>query len=51
VLEACRELDVALVAYFSLASRRLPQRSDSMGTEALLTCLAEIARAHDASIS
>ncbi len=51
VLEACRELDVALVAYFPLASGRLTQPSDSMGAKALLTCLAEIARAHDASIS
>ena len=44
VLEACRELDLALVAYFPLAS-------DNMGTKALLTCLADIARAHGASIS
>ena len=51
VLEACRELDVALVAYFPLASGRLTQPSDSMGTKALLTCLADIARTHDASIS
>ena len=51
MLEACRELDVALVAYFPLASGRLTQPSDSMGTKALLTCLADIARAHDASIS
>jgi len=51
VLKACRELDVALVAYFPLASGRLTQLSDSMGTKALLTCLADIARAHDASIS
>jgi aryl-alcohol dehydrogenase-like predicted oxidoreductase len=48
VLEACRELDVALVAYFPLASGRLAQPS---GTKALLTCLTDIARAHDASIS
>src|SRR5256885_10488595 len=51
VLEACRELDVALVAYFPLASGRLTQPSDSVGTKALLTCLADIARAHDAGIS
>ena len=51
VLDACRELDVALVAYFPLASGRLTQPSDGMGTKALLTCLADIARAHDASIS
>ncbi len=36
-----RELDVALVAYFSLASGHLTQPSDSMGTKALLTCLAD----------
>jgi len=30
VLEACCELDVALVAYFPLASGRLTQPSDSM---------------------
>ncbi len=51
VLDACRELDVALIAYFPLASGRLTQPSDSMGAKALLTCLADIARAHDASIS
>src|SRR5438477_11465317 len=51
VLEACRELDVALVAYFPLASGRLTQPSDSMDTKALLTCLADIGRAHDAGVS
>ena len=51
VLEACRELDVALVAYFPLASGRLTQPSDSMDTKELLTSLADIAGAHDASIS
>lgn len=52
VLEACRELDVALVAYFPLASARLTQPSDGMGsTKALLTCLADIGRAHDAGVS
>jgi aryl-alcohol dehydrogenase-like predicted oxidoreductase len=51
VLEACRELDVALVAYFPLASGRLAQPSDGAGTKALLTCLAEITGAHEASIS
>jgi len=51
VLNACRELDVALVAYFPLASGRLTQRSDDSRTKALLTCLADVARAHDASIS
>jgi aryl-alcohol dehydrogenase-like predicted oxidoreductase len=49
VLEACRELDVALVAYFPLASGRLTQ--DSMGTTRLLACLADIARSHDAGIN
>lgn len=51
VLDACRELDVALVAYFPLASGRLAQPSDRTGTKPLLTCLADIARAHEASIS
>ena len=51
VLDACRELDVALVAYFPLASGRLTQASNSMVTKALLMCLADIARAHDVSIS
>jgi aryl-alcohol dehydrogenase-like predicted oxidoreductase len=51
VLEACRELDVALVAYFPLASGRLAQPSDRMDMKALLTCLADIAGAHDTSIS
>jgi aryl-alcohol dehydrogenase-like predicted oxidoreductase len=51
VLEACRELDVALVAYFPLASGRLTQPSDSKRTKELLRCLAKIARAHDTSIS
>jgi len=51
VLDACRELDVALVAYFPLASGRLTQPSDRDRTRALLALLAEIARAHDADIS
>lgn len=51
VLDACRELDVALVAYFPLASGRLTRQSDRNRTQALLTLLADIARAHDASIS
>jgi aryl-alcohol dehydrogenase-like predicted oxidoreductase len=51
VLDACRELDVALVAYFPLASGRLTRPSDRNRTQALLTLLADIARAHDASIS
>src|SRR5215831_7835105 len=50
VLEACRELDVALVAYFPLASGRLTQPADGPN-KALLTCLADIASAHAASIS
>jgi aryl-alcohol dehydrogenase-like predicted oxidoreductase len=51
VLAACRELDVALVAYFPLASGRLTRPSDQARTKTLLTLLAEIAGAHDASIS
>src|SRR6202051_175480 len=51
VLDACRELDVALVAYFPLASGRLTRPPDRNRTQALLTLLADIARAHDASIS
>lgn len=51
VLDACRELDVALVAYFPLASGRLAQPSDTSGANALMTLLAEIARARNASIS
>ncbi len=51
VLDACRELDVALVAYFPLASGRLTQASDHNRSKALLALLADIARTHDASIS
>jgi aryl-alcohol dehydrogenase-like predicted oxidoreductase len=51
VLAACRELDVALVAYFPLASGRLTHPSDHERMGALLTLLAEIATAHDAGIS
>ena len=51
VLDACRELDVALVAYFPLASGRLTQSSDGISTKALLTCLDDIARMHNANIS
>jgi aryl-alcohol dehydrogenase-like predicted oxidoreductase len=51
VLAACRELDVALVAYFPLASGRLTHPSDHKRMGALLTLIAEIATAHDASIS
>jgi aryl-alcohol dehydrogenase-like predicted oxidoreductase len=50
VLAACRELEVALVAYFPLASGQLTRASDHKRTKALLTLLAEIATAHDASI-
>jgi len=51
VLDACRELDVALVAYFPLASGRLTRPSDRDRTRTLLALLAEIAGAHEASIS
>lgn len=51
VLQACRELDVALVAYFPLASGRLTRPPGGGRANALLTCLADIARAHAASIS
>lgn len=45
VLDACRELNVALVAYFPLASGRLVVNSSSMrGNEALQTTLATIAQ-------
>jgi aryl-alcohol dehydrogenase-like predicted oxidoreductase len=51
VLAACHELDVALVAYFPLASGRLTSASDQARTTALMMLLAEIATAHGASIS
>ena len=51
VLEACRELDVALVAYFPLGSGRLAQPPDGTVTNTLLPLLADIARAREASIS
>jgi aryl-alcohol dehydrogenase-like predicted oxidoreductase len=51
VLEACRELDVALVAYFPLASGRMAQPAEQSRTKTLTTLLADIARAHDADIS
>jgi len=51
VLDACRELDVALVAYFPLASGRLAQPSDGGSPKALLKCLGDIARARGASTS
>jgi aryl-alcohol dehydrogenase-like predicted oxidoreductase len=51
VLAACRELDVALVGYFPLASGRLTHPSDHRRIKALLALLAEIAASHHASIS
>jgi aryl-alcohol dehydrogenase-like predicted oxidoreductase len=51
VLDACRELDVALVAYFPLVSGRLTHQSDRDRASKLLALLAEIAGTHDASIS
>jgi len=51
VLDACRERDVALVAYLPLASGRLTRPTEAKETEALRMLLADIARAHDASIS
>jgi aryl-alcohol dehydrogenase-like predicted oxidoreductase len=54
VLEACRELDVALVAYFPLASGRLagpPSDAKSDKLDAVRRALAEIAQAHQASHS
>jgi aryl-alcohol dehydrogenase-like predicted oxidoreductase len=54
VLEACRELDVALVAYFPLASGRLagsPVDGKPDKLDAVRRALAEIAQAHQASQS
>lgn len=51
VLEACRELDVTLIAYFPLASGRLAQPPGGTVTNTLLSLLVDIARAHGASIS
>jgi aryl-alcohol dehydrogenase-like predicted oxidoreductase len=54
VLDACKELDVALVAYFPLASGRLaaPAESGNPDRAAVLRrTLAEVAQAHQASIS
>ena len=54
VLEACRELDVALVAYFPLASGRLTGAPDGAKPDKLdpvRRALAEVARAHQASPS
>ena len=54
VLEACKELDVALVAYFPLASGRLAAPSDNGQPDraaVLRRTLAEVAQAHQASVS
>ncbi|HVN02635.1 MAG TPA: aldo/keto reductase [Caulobacteraceae bacterium] len=54
VLEACRELDVALVAYFPLASGRLagpPAESKPDKLDAVRRALAEVAQARQASQS
>jgi len=51
VLDACRELDVALVAYTPLASGRLTRPGDAKGSGALKALLADVAGAHGASIS
>ena len=54
VLEACRELDVALVAYFPLASGRLagpPADAKPDKLDAVRRTLGEIAQAHQASPS
>jgi aryl-alcohol dehydrogenase-like predicted oxidoreductase len=54
VLDACRELDVALVAYFPLASGRLTTPADGGATDraaVLRRTLAEVAQAHQASVS
>jgi len=50
VLAACRELDVALVAYVPLASGRLT-RPAAAGTAALKQLLADIAGEHGASVT
>jgi aryl-alcohol dehydrogenase-like predicted oxidoreductase len=52
VLEACRELDVALVAYFPLASGRLTAAPDAAKPDkldAVRRALAEVAQAHQAT--
>ena len=51
VLDACRERDVALVAYLPLASGRLTGPTEAKETEALRMLVAEMARTHDASVS
>ena len=49
VLEACRELDVALVAYMPLASGGLAGATESKEAQELQALLADIARAHEVS--
>jgi aryl-alcohol dehydrogenase-like predicted oxidoreductase len=55
VLDACKELDVALVAYFPLASGRLAAPPADGGapdrTAVLRRTVAEVAQAHQASVS
>jgi len=54
VLDACRELDVALVAYFPLASGRLTAAPDAAKPDKLdpvRHALAEVAQAHQATPS
>lgn len=54
VLDACKELDVALVAYFPLASGRLAAPSEDGATDrtaVLRHTLAEVGQAHQASVS
>jgi aryl-alcohol dehydrogenase-like predicted oxidoreductase len=54
VLDACKELDVALVAYFPLASGRLAAPSGDGKTDraaVLRDALAQVAQAHQASVS
>ena len=53
VLDACRDLDVALVAYFPLASGRLAAAPDGKDEKlgALQRTLAEVGQAHQASAS
>ena len=54
MLGACRELDVALVAYFPLASGRLagpPAEAKADKLDAVRRALADIAEAHQASPS
>jgi aryl-alcohol dehydrogenase-like predicted oxidoreductase len=50
VLDACKELDVALVAYFPLASGRLTASPAADTPSTLQRTLADVARAHNASI-